>query len=319
MKRLIPTLGIAAALLAAAPAAAQASPALTIFMGRAIQAQTADTKCTIPTTSVDLATTASYLSSYGLRATAIATPSEIGDTTETCSSRLLYATWPELATLRDTYGWDVTPRGADNNVITGETGQQLYDDTCGVLSTMYAHGYPNAWGLYSYPQNRMDATDEAEVSTCYGYGRRYSGIGKNGANLMPITNPALARVVSVNGGQCNDSTLPCYSDPLVRNTRRYMLPSQLDATVSTADNGWTGVQFYRLVTGTQGTATTAAGLPAWDCSSPDPAQHWSHLPEEYCYTDFQAFIQGLPSGVMDESPAEVARAYGRDMGTVTTP
>lgn len=310
MKRTIIITILALAALAASAQAAHASD-VTIVMGRAIQAQTADTKCKVPTTSVPLSTTASFLAGYGLKATAPVTLSEISDTAEICNGRLLYATWPELATLRDTYGWDVIPRGATNDVITGETGQALYDDTCGILPTFYSHGYPDAWGMYAYPQNRKDAADEAEVSTCYGYGRTYSNVGLTGSNKMPLKNPALAKVVSVNGGLCTDASQPCYSDPLVHNQRRYMLPSQLDATVSTLANGWTGVQFYRLVTGTQGSSTTAAGLPAWDCSSPDPAEHWSHLPEEYCYSDFQAFIAGLPAGVTDRSPADVAREYGR--------
>src|SRR5438067_9476921 len=50
-----------------------------------------------------------------------------------------------------------------------------------------------------------------------------------------------------------------------KNGRRYMLPGQLDASVATSSNAWTAIQYYRLVTGSQGTAATPAGLPAWDC------------------------------------------------------
>jgi len=287
-------------------------PMVTLMMGRAIEAQALDSNCQqIAPGAVRLATTAKFLSGLGLRATAPVTLSEIGETSPTCSSKVLYATWTELRSLRDSYGWDVVPRGKSNSTIVGETGQRLMDDTCNILPTFYNHGFPDAWGLFAYPQNRSDSTDQQTVETCYSFGRKYSGVGYT--NKMPLSSPYWQRTLSVNGGLCNDSTLSCYNDRNVKNGRRYMLPAQLDNTVSSDSGSWTAVQFYRLVTGSQGSRTTAAGLPAWDCTSSDPRQHWSHLPEDYCYSDFQAFIKGLPSGVQDASPADVARAYGRTM------
>lgn len=309
---------VAPAIADASVVPSQTAPRYTLMMGRAINAQYADGKCKVPTTSIPLATTASTLAAAGLRATVPATLDQVSEdpATPVCSGRLSYATWPELRALRDTYGWDVVPRGATSDVITGLSGQALYDNTCGLLPTFADHGFPDAWGLYAYPQNRFTTENQQTVKTCYGYGRQYAGLGKYNkmegftASAM-VKDPWFQKTISVNGGLCNDSSQPCYSDKLVRNARRYMLPAQLDASVSTLNGTWSVVQFYRLVDGSQGTAATAAGLPAWDCTSPDPARHWSHLPEEYCWADFEAYISGLPAGIVDADPAEVATLYGR--------
>lgn len=295
------------------PSAPPAStPFLTIMLGRAQIKQTVDNSCQVvagqATTLQDVAT---ELSAHGLRATVPVTPSEIGQSTQKCVGGILYASWDDLAQLRDTYGWDAVPRGMTNDVITGLTGQALQDATCGALPTFYAEGYPDAWGMYAYPQNRFTSANQEVVKTCYSYGRRYTGAGD--VNHMPAAPPYWARVVSVNAGQCNDTSLACYNDPNVKNGRRYMLPSQLDKGVSTAPGSWGAIQFYRFVTGSYGSRSSALGQPAWDCTGTDPRTHWSHQPEAYCWNDFLTFLDNLPAGVTDGSPADVARAYGREM------
>lgn len=320
MRKLTTLIAAALAGLAlAAPAQAATTPSLvppqfTLMMGRGINAQALDTKCTKLSPGPDLNETAAFLQSYGLKATVPATLSLTSDTdTPVCNGKLVYPTWNQLRSLRDTYGWDVVPRGPTNDVVTGLSGQALYDATCGILPKFYDEGFPQAWGLYAYPQNRWTDANQQTVKTCYAYGRKYSGLGLNGSNLMPAKDPYWAKALSVNGGLCNDASLPCYSDPLVRNQRRYMTPAQLDASVIATNGRWSNVQFYRLVTGAQGTTTTASGQPAWDCTSADPAQHWSHLPEEYCYDDFKAFVAGLPAGIVNSNPAQVATLFGRTM------
>lgn len=313
------TLLLALAMIASWSSTAQAAtlpapttpPQFTLMMGRGINAQALDQKCTRLAPGPTLDETALFLQGYGLKATVPATLSLTAEETPVCNGKLIYPTWPQLRGLRDAYGWDVVPRGPTNDVVTSLSGQALYDATCGLLPTFYAQGFPQAWGMFAYPQNRWTDLNEQTVKSCYAYGRKYSGLGLNGSNLMPAKDPYWGKAISVNGGLCNDATLPCYADPLVRNQRRYMTPAQLDASVSTALGRWTNVQFYRLVTGTQGTTSTAIGQPAWDCTSPDPTQHWSHLPEEYCYDDFKAFVAGLPAGLVNANPAEVATTYGR--------
>jgi hypothetical protein len=298
------------------PPAPTIAPQFTLMMGRGINAQALDVKCTKLSPGPTLNDTAAFLAGYGLKATVPATLNLTSDTdTPVCNGKLVYPTWSQLRELRDTYRWDAIPRGISNDPITSLTGQALYDNTCGVLPKFYSEGFPQAWGLYAYPGNRWTDADQQVVKTCYSYGRKYSGLGPNGWNKMPGVDPWWHKALSVNGGQCNDATLPCYTDPLVRNLRRYMTPAQLDASVSTALGTWSNIQFYRLVTGSQGTASSAAGVPAWDCTSADPAQHWSHLPEEYCYDDFKAFVAGLPLGIVNSNPAEVAALYGRVMVT----
>jgi hypothetical protein len=285
---------------------------LTIMLGRAAYAQALDRSCQVTTDqSKTLLDVATELAARGLSATVPITLSQIQEATHECVGGIVYASWQDLAQLRDVDGWDAVPRGPTNDVITGLAGQALVDATCGVLPAFYAHGYPDAWGLYAYPQNRFTTADQQVVSSCYAYGRRYTDAGYS--NHMPLPAPYWQHTVSVNGGQCNNTALACSSDANVKNNRRYMLPSTLDAGVRTAPDSWASIQFYRFVTGQYGSMSTPAGQPAWDCSGTDPRPHWSHLPETYCWNDFLAFLDGLPAGVIDASPADVAREYNRSM------
>jgi hypothetical protein len=288
------------------------TPFLTIMFGRAAEQQTLDRGCQVSTPDAKtLQDVAAELALHGLRATVPVTPSQIDQSTHNCVGGIMYASWDELAQLRDTDGWDAVPRGLTDDVITSLTGQALWNATCGALPTFYDPGYPDAWGMYAYPQNRFTSADQQVVDTCYSYGRRYTFAGD--INRMPAPPPDWARVVSVNAGQCNLQSLPCYTDPNVKNNRRYMLPSQLDAGVSTAPGSWAAIQYYRFVTGSYGSRSSAPGSPAWDCTGSDPRTHWSHQPEVYCWDDFVAFLDGLPAGVVNGSPADVARVYGREI------
>ncbi len=294
------------------PPPAASSAYLTIMLGRAAYEQTLDRSCQVTTDqSKTLFDVAAELAARGMRATVPITLSQIQESTHECVGGIVYASWQDLAQLRDVDGWDAVPRGPTNDVITGLSGQALINATCGVLPTFYAHGYPDAWGLYAYPQNRFTTADQQVVSTCYAYGRRYTDAGYS--NHMPLPAPYWQHTVSVNGGQCSQSAMACFADPNVKNDRRYMLPVALDAGVRTAPNSWASIQFYRFVTGMYGSSSSPAGEPAWDCSGADPRTHWSHLPETYCWNDFLVFLDGLPAGVVIASPADVARAYGRSM------
>ena len=142
----------------------ETQPYLTIMMGRAIEGVALDSSCKVLSAQAKtLGDVAAELARHGLRATAPATLSQVHETDNACEGGLLYASWTELEQLRDDYGWDVVPRGPTNDVITGLTGQALWDATCGVLPTFTAHGFPDAWGLYAFPQNRWTPADEAVV------------------------------------------------------------------------------------------------------------------------------------------------------------
>ena len=262
-----------------------AGPYMTIMMGRAIDGIALDSSCgQMSPQAKPLSDVAVELASHGLRATAPVTLSQVHETDNACQGGLLYASWAELEQLRDADGWDVVPRGPTNDVITGLTGQALWDATCGVLPAFTAHGFPDAWGLYAYPQNRWVSGDQQVVKSCYAYGRQYAGLGVS--NRIPVADPYWDQVVSVNGGRCNNPALACYNDPNVKNGRRYMLPSQLATTISALPGRWTSVQFYRFVTGSYGSPSSTSSQPAWDCTAPDPGSHWSHQPETYCWNDF---------------------------------
>src|SRR5439155_11791583 len=137
------------------------------------------------------------------------------------------------------------------------------------------------------------------VSTCFDGGRQYG----SKPNVSPGVAPWFAKVLSVDGGACNDPTLACYT--LARSSH-YGLPPTLVSAQQAAPGTWQGIQSYTLVTG-----TGSIGSTAWDCTSPDPAKHWSTKGEVYCWTDYQTVIGAIPASVTVTDPASVAAAWGR--------
>jgi hypothetical protein len=70
------------------------------------------------------------------------------------------------------------------------------------------------------------------------------------------------------------------------------------------------LQVYLLVTGKS--PAYATSQDQWDCTSPDPADHWSNDTERYCYSDFQEIMQALyDAGMTITQPLAVDAAFGR--------
>ena len=87
--------------------------------------------------------------------------------------------------------------------------------------------------------------------------------------------------LSVNGGNCNTASLPCYAQAGV--DRRYMSPTYLKNVMSVAADEWAVIQMYRFVDG----ARTDPGAPnRWDCTDADWSKHWTNKAELYCIGDF---------------------------------
>ena len=266
---------------------------ITYMLGRAqVGSYQAGTHCTVPLPgNVGLWTLASLIRAHGHTATAPVTLNQIGTAAAVCAGTIRYATWSDLTRLKKDYGWSVSSRGRTGKELTTLTASQQRDETCSTLPDFTAHGFADAWGMFSYPNNRLTLEIQTSlVSTCYGFGRRYSV----GVNKVPVPAPFWAKTNSVNGGRCSNPARPCYS-MAVKNSRRYTSPQ----TLITYENstGWTIIQWYRFVTGRSGTVTSTA--PSWDCTSPNAASHWTNEPEMYCYNDAHLVIDSLAPGSVD--------------------
>ncbi|HEY0387660.1 MAG TPA: FG-GAP-like repeat-containing protein [Gaiellales bacterium] len=253
--------------------------------------------------NVPLWTLAELIKSHGHTATAPVSLNQTGATAPVCQGTIRYATWPDLANLRDQYGWSVASRGRTGKELTTLTPQQQRDETCGTVGEFASHGFPEAWGMFAYPNNALTTDVQTSlVNACYGFGRRYSV----GINPVPVPSPYWAKTNSVMGGRCNNAALPCYT-LTVKNNRRYTDPRTLVGYENAA--GWTIIQWYRFVTGKAG--TIGSTTPAWDCTSPNAANHWTNEPEMYCYIDAHNVINLLAPGSIDTSPAAMAHMQGR--------
>lgn len=260
--------------------------------------------CTAPLAgNVPLWTLAELIKSHGHTATTPVSLSQTGTSAPVCQGIIRYATWADLANLRDQYGWSVASRGRTGKELTTLTPDQQRDETCGTLADFAGHGFPEAWGMFAYPNNTLTTQLQTSlVSTCYGFGRRYSV----GVNQVPVPSPYWAKTNSVMGGRCNNAALPCYS-MAVKNNRRYTDPRTLIGYENAA--GWTIIQWYRFVSGKAGTITST--WPSWDCTSPNPAAHWTNEPEMYCYNDAHLVIDSLAPGSIDTNPAFMATQQAR--------
>jgi hypothetical protein len=280
---------------------------LTLHFGRT-QWEQRDATCTaaLPN-SVSLLEVADELKRRGLKAVGNVVVNRTSEsTTRTCESRFAYPTWRDLALLRDSYGWSFVSAGQTYANMLTLTPDQQWEESCGSLRAFTEHGHFRASGLFAYPNNRLTAAIQTDVvSTCFAYGRRY-GTGDNAKTDMPA--PYLQSTVSVNGGACNDLTQPC-SDIATHGGRRYVLPSQVAARLNPEPDHWSAVQFYRFVTGSRSDPTDPSF--AWDCTSPDPSQHWSSKAEIYCWEDYKLALDAISPNVIVTDPLGVADAWGR--------
>src|SRR5262249_44704713 len=99
---------------------------LTVLFGRSVVGS-ATAACGLGPGAVSLFTIADLLKARGIAATSNATVSQVG----TCGGTIRYATWDELATLRDTYGWTLTSRGMTTRDLATLSPADQQSETCG--------------------------------------------------------------------------------------------------------------------------------------------------------------------------------------------
>ena len=73
---------------------------------------------------------------------------------------------------------------------------------------------------------------------------------------------------------------------------------------------WLTFQAYLLVTGKSPRYTK--DRTRWDCTSPNPALHWTNDVERYCYNDWQRVVRAIAArGITVTDPLTVGKAFGR--------
>jgi probable HAF family extracellular repeat protein len=212
----------------------------------------------------------------------------------------LFASWDDLQTLRDTYGWAFVSHSRHRaDFLPTMTPQSQWDETCGSLLDLSAHGHDRGSGLFAYPNNRQDAALQAGLTAhCFAFGRVYgSGVTLRSA---ATAGPYWQSTRHLGGGRCNDTALTCSKLALAP----YESPvAAISALQSLTSDEWLTLQSYVLVRGSR------AGL--WDCTSADWKAHWTSDTERYCWSDYQRIVQAIPAKVIVTDPLTVAHAWGR--------
>jgi hypothetical protein len=286
-----------------APATLPADGAfLTLHLGRTQWSHRDPTCTTILPNTITLAKVAEELKSRGLTAVGHVVVDRTSDTWERqCENRFAYASWNDLARLRDDYGWTFVSGGQSYANMTTLTPEQQRAESCGSLEALEAHGHTRANGLFAYPNNKFTADIQTNVvESCFAFGRTYG----NGVNSRSDASHVQS-TVSFNGGACNDLTQPCSTAA----NRRYALPSEVGARMQPVANQWTAVQFYRFVLGRRNDPTDPGF--AWDCTSPDVNRHWTSKAEIYCWEDYKLALDEIPANVIVTDPLSIAEAWGR--------
>ena len=239
---------------------------------------------------------------------------ETGVTPEHTNSCLHYketlgASWDQLAQLRDNYGWSFTShsRTYAKNWST-MTQDQQWNETCGSIQDLLAHGHTRGDGLFAYPHNTVTLETQLNVvSTCFAFARKF---GTGAASRATVTaSPYYATTQQVGGGRCANTTLPCSTGtaPTV-----YTSPDTIRNSLAALQTGhWFILQAYVLVTGFK---------PGhWDCTSPDWRAHWTSDFERYCWSDYLELLNAIPPSAIVTDPKTVAEAWGRTNYTPPPP
>ena len=297
-------------------ARAAASPTfdgyLTIVLGRALYAKTGS--CTsppvIPVGMMSLDQVVSGLASMGVGVTAAVVPSRTLDSGMKCVNGDLYPNWTDLGSLRDVYGLTVVSASQNYVNMTTLSSDQQFQQSCGSLGALIAHGHHRAWGLFAYPNNKYTSGIQSDVvSNCFAFGRTYKTSSDSLVNLTNYQStmgpPWLEVTVDVGGGRCRDTTQPCNA-PTPNKLGIYASPQKLSTLTRVGTGSWRSLQFYSFVTD-----KNLSGPLQWDCTGASWMQHWTSRFEVYCWNDLIYALGAKPSTVVVTDPTTVAEAWGR--------
>jgi len=267
-------------------------------------------------------TVAPYLRSLGMAGTGTLVTKRTNDTTRFCThyNDDLTASWADATNLAQNYGWSFVSHTATYPSlakIESLTPQQAYAETCGSEATIKAHGLPGAAGMIAYPGSYTKNAAVVNLQTqygqtCFDWGRQYDHAvhGTNDLATASTTPPYWVYPVAVVGGPCNDSTQPCYTVHVQNG--RYTMPSTIIKQIKRLQPGqWYILQAYILVTGTN--PKYASNMNRWDCTSSNPAEHWTNVTVRYCWSDYQQILQAIAAdpAITVTDPLTVGKAWGR--------
>jgi hypothetical protein len=266
-------------------------------------------------------TVAPYLQSLGMAGTGTLVTDRTGATTRKCThyNDDLTASWADATNLAQNYGWSFVSHTATYPTpkkLQSLTPAQAEAETCGSEATIKAHGLPGAAGMIAYPgdSTRSPAVVNLQTKygqTCFDWGRQYDHAvrGINNLATASTTPPYWAYTFVPAGGHCNDPTQPCYTkDPY----SQYTMPSTVIKQIQGLKPGqWYILQVYLLVTGTNPKYTS--NNLRWDCTSPNPAEHWTNGVVRYCWSDYQQIIQAIAAdpSITVSDPLTIGKAWGR--------
>jgi hypothetical protein len=267
-------------------------------------------------------TVAPYLHSLGLAGTGTLVTKRTQDTTRFCThyNDDLTSSWADATSLAQTYGWHFVSHTATYPTlqqIENFTPAEAKAQTCGSLATLKAHGLPGAAGMIAYPGSYTKSAAVVNLQTqygqtCFDWGRQYNH-PKHGITHLATastTPPYWQYTTAVVGGPCAVPTAPCYTVH-VKNGR-YTQPSAMITHIEALKPGqWFTLQAYLLVTGKN--PKYAHDRMRWDCTSPNPALHWTNVTVRYCWSDYQQILRAIAAdpSITVTDPLTVGRAWGR--------
>jgi hypothetical protein len=270
-------------------------------------------------------TVAPYMQSLGLTGTGTVVTDDTYDNTLFCTRYHddLTASWADDTNLAQNYGWSFVSHTATYPTlkqIENFTPAQAYAETCGTITTLESHGLPGAAGMIAYPGSYTRSAavknlQKQDGQTCFDWGRGSlrSAQGVTDSTAAS-TSPYWSYAIALGGGACNDPAAACYTLH-VRNSERYSLPSRIIARIEALQPGqWFTLQAYLLVTGTNPKYTSDGDR--WDCTSSNPADHWTNVAVRYCWSDYQQILQAIAAdpAITVTDPQTVAAAWGRQAG-----
>jgi hypothetical protein len=265
---------------------------------------------------------APYMQSLGLTGTGTLVTARTEDTARFCThyNDDLTASWADATNLATNYGWSFVSHTATYPSlakIQNLTPTQAQAETCGSLATIKAHGLPGAAGMIAYPGSYSKNPAVVNLQkiygqTCFDWGRQYDHAmhGLNDLATASTTPPYWVFPVAVVGGPCNDPTQPCYNVHVQNG--RYTQPSTIINRIQKLKPGqWYILQAYVLVTGTN--PKYASNGNRWDCTSSNPAEHWTNVTVRYCWSDFQQILRAIAANpnITVTDPLSIGRLEGR--------
>ena len=260
---------------------------------------------------------APYLRSLGMPGTGTLVTGVTQATAPDCthSGDSLTSSWANAADLAKNFGWSFVSHTATYPAQLGKlTPTQSYAETCGSVAALDGQGLSGGHGLIAYPgvQAPPAALQDGYGANCFAWGRMYN---KSGLTLASAgaTPPYWQQTVAVNGGACHVQTAPCYTVAAGTNGHlRYDEPSAIIAQIQALQPGqWFTLQAYILVTGSN--PGYSHNMTRWDCTSPNPALHWTNDNERYCYSDWQQIVNAIAAmpSVTVTDPLTAGVAFGR--------